>query len=141
TSAATGRRARPGSSTSSSTPSPSRACSAAFGPFAVRRDRVPAGAEFVDAFAVGFTGLAVVDERVDRMAGVCHLLGAVLALGLTQHRGARPVLRLRLPLGEERRPGFGAGFVAGRGGGTIKFVDHPFVPAEVVERLPFGIDD
>src|SRR4051794_331262 len=99
---------------------------------AARREHVPRGAEVGRALAVGLAGLLVAGVEVERVAVVGHLR-ARLPDGRAEELGLDAGARLRLAVGQERRPELRAG--AGARALAV------LVLAEVVERAALPVDE
>src|SRR6476660_8937467 len=80
----------------------------------------PPAAEKFGPVAVGFARALVLDEGVDRVAGVRDLQSAVLALGRPELGGHRTFAGGRRALRGDRRPVFFA-FAVTRGGRALVF--------------------
>ena len=93
---------------------------------------VPGGAEGGGAVAVGFARALVAGRRCRAAAGVGDLGVPSLRCDRAELAAEARRCRLRRAFGQQRRPGLGAGAVAGR-------VAAP-VAVEGVEGKPFGVD-
>src|SRR5262249_22694931 len=96
-------------------------------------DRVPAAAEAGQRFAVRLPGLRVLDEVVERVAGIGHLEATVTAPGRAEQLSVRAGLRDGLAACHERRPVLGAIAVARA---LRRLVVRP-----EVERLAMRVDE
>src|SRR5206468_6971740 len=98
-----------------------------------RREHVPAGAEVVQALALGLARLRVQGEPVERMARVGDLLAAVCPPGRSEQRLLQAGTSDGFPVGEQRRPERRALSVAGAA--------SVLVLLEQIERATLAVDD
>src|SRR5262249_13748235 len=98
-----------------------------------RGNRIPAAAEAGQPFALGLSRLGVLDEVVERVAGVGDLEAPVPALARPEQAGLGAAARRRTAVGDERWPVRGAVAVAG--------APPALVVRPQVERLAVGVDE